>query len=199
MCVTKFSKHPKCGHWSCEIKEPCQEGRDFFNCPSFNNGRARNPAKHSQETAKENTCPKCDKNNEYDGKKIRMIGKTVHATKIGFGPSVSHLLQTIPFCAFCEPSCGTCRKNERLLGSVHHLRCAAQRNVLTRKHIEVGLWNQSGEKIEDLSAKEEREYHAAYRGRLWLRCDVTLGRRLTTGAIGLSMGGYLCVGECTVS
>ena len=56
-------------------------------------GIARNPAKYPQELAKEKTCPKCDKKDDYDGKKIRMIKKTVHATKFGFGPSVSHLLR----------------------------------------------------------------------------------------------------------
>lgn len=50
---------------------------------------ARNPAKYSKEMAKEKTCPKCDKKDDYDGKKIRMIKKTVHATKFGFGPSRS--------------------------------------------------------------------------------------------------------------
>lgn len=101
MCITKLSKHPKCGHWSCEIKEPCKEGRDFSNCSSFTNGKARNAAKYPQELAKEKTCPKCNKNNEYDGKKIRMVKGSVHATKIGFGPSVSCLLRPFPFCPCC--------------------------------------------------------------------------------------------------
>ena len=96
MCITKLLKHPECGHWSCEIKEPCKEGRDFSNCPSFKNGIARNPAIYPQETAKEKTCPKCDKKDDYDGKKTRMIKKTVHATKIGYGPNVSYHLQASP-------------------------------------------------------------------------------------------------------
>ncbi|CAF9916740.1 hypothetical protein IMSHALPRED_003281 [Imshaugia aleurites] len=91
MCTTKLSKHPKCGHWSCEIKDPCKEGRDFSNCRSFTNGVARkwNSAKYPQEMAKEKTCPKCDKEDDYDGKKIRMVKKSVHATKVGCGPSRS--------------------------------------------------------------------------------------------------------------
>lgn len=93
MCITKLSKHSDCGHWSCEIKEPCKEGRDFSNCSSFTNGVARNAAKYAQELAKEKTCPKCDKNDDYDGKKIRMVKATVHATKFGFGPNVSHHLR----------------------------------------------------------------------------------------------------------
>ena len=93
MCITKLSRHPGCGHWSCEIIEPCKEGRDFSNCPSFTTGKARNPAKYPQESAKEKTCPKCDKKDDYDGKKIRMVKGTAQATKFGLGPSVSHLLQ----------------------------------------------------------------------------------------------------------
>ncbi|KAF6228155.1 hypothetical protein HO133_007885 [Letharia lupina] len=50
---------------------------------------ARNAAKYAQELAKEKTCPKCDKNDDYDGKKIRMVKATVHATKFGFGPNKS--------------------------------------------------------------------------------------------------------------
>ncbi len=92
MCITKFSKHTECGHWSCEIIQPCKEGRNFSNCPSFTKGTARNPAKYPQEQAKEKTCPKCDKNDDYDGKKIRMVKGSIHATKLGFGPNVSHLL-----------------------------------------------------------------------------------------------------------
>lgn len=93
MCVTKLSKHPGCGHWSCAIEAPCKEGRDFSNCPSFTTGAARKPAKYQRELAKEGTCPKCDQKDNYDGKKIRMVKGTAHATKLGCGPSVSHLLQ----------------------------------------------------------------------------------------------------------
>ncbi len=89
MCITKLSKHSACGHWSCEIKTPCKEGRNFSNCPSFTEGKARNAAKHPQELAKEKTCPKCDKKDDYDGKKIRMVKGSVNATKFGCGPSVS--------------------------------------------------------------------------------------------------------------
>ena len=89
MCITKLSKHAGCGHWSCSIEKPCKEGRDFSNCPSFTKGIARNVAKYPQELAKEKTCPKCDKKDDYDGKKIRMVKGTVHAMKFGFGPSVS--------------------------------------------------------------------------------------------------------------
>lgn len=89
MCIAKLSKHAGCGHWSCSIEKPCKEGRDFSNCPSFVKGIARNAAKYPQELAKEKTCPKCDKKDDYDGKKIRMVKGTVHATKFGFGPSVS--------------------------------------------------------------------------------------------------------------
>ena len=95
MCITKLLKHPNCGHWSCEITKSCKEGRNFSNCPSFTTGAARRPAQYQEKIAKEKTCPKCDKKDDYDGKKIRMIKKSVHATKFGLGPNVSNHLRPI--------------------------------------------------------------------------------------------------------
>ena len=57
---------------------------------------ARNAAKYPQEMAKEKTCPKCDKKDDYDGKKIRMVKGSVNATKFGCGPSVSLSSPSLP-------------------------------------------------------------------------------------------------------
>ena len=134
MCITKLSRHPACGHWSCEIIEPCKEGRNFSNCPSFTTGKARKPAKYPQESAKENTCPKCDQKDDYDGKNIRMVKGTVHATKFGLGPSVSYLLQdrcSMPLSLFVRHL--ELRDWSRLSRTVQQPRYGSQREILTEQ------------------------------------------------------------------
>lgn len=87
MCTTKFSKHPKCKHWSTEILNPCEEGKNFGNCKSFEEGRARNPKSCPREMAKEGECPKCDKKDDYDGDQIRMVKNVEYGYRFGLGPS----------------------------------------------------------------------------------------------------------------
>ena len=89
MCKTKFSRHPKCKHWSVEITDPCAEDRNFGNCPKFYNGTALNPANHPRTNAEEEQCPKCDEGGEYAGDKIRMVKGVQTGYRFGLGPSES--------------------------------------------------------------------------------------------------------------
>ena len=91
MCTTKFYKGPKCGHWWSELVTPCAEGRNFGNCPSFENGKARRLGSAPQAMAPEKSCPKCDKKNDYDGKKLRMISGVRKGIRVGMGPSRNDL------------------------------------------------------------------------------------------------------------
>ena len=88
MCITKFEKH-ECGHLSTQIIAPCKNDRNFTNCPSFYNGKARNPSKYPQVKTDKKDCPKCDKKDDYDRNLIRMVTGVKGATRFGFGPSKS--------------------------------------------------------------------------------------------------------------
>ena len=46
-----------------------------------------------------------------------MVKGTAHATKLGFGPSVSHLLQTVSSYSYYILSCEIGRWNERFPGA----------------------------------------------------------------------------------
>lgn len=89
MCTARMLKSPTCNHWWAEILTPCGEGKNFNTCPSFVNGKARLPRDHPQYKAEKNTCPKCDKKDDYDGEKIRVVKGTRNGCKYGSGPSKS--------------------------------------------------------------------------------------------------------------
>ena len=91
MCITTFYKSPTCEHWWAEILKPCKKGRDFSNCPSFRNGMARNPRKYPRYKAEKDSCPKCDKEDDYDGDKVRVIKKVYRGFRFGLGPGKDSL------------------------------------------------------------------------------------------------------------
>ena len=91
MCTAKFIYHPKCKHWSSEIADACREGKNFSNCKTFEEGRCRNIKYYKKETAKEGECPKCDKEDDYDGEKIRMVRGVQHGYRLGLGPNETDL------------------------------------------------------------------------------------------------------------
>ncbi len=82
-------KSPSCNHWWAEILTPCSEGKNFSTCASFQNGKARSPQNHPIYKAEAKTCPKCDKKDDYDGEKIRMIKGVMNGYRCGTGPSKS--------------------------------------------------------------------------------------------------------------
>ena len=88
MCYTKYFKHPKCGCWSVKLTKPCKEGLNFSNCPTFENGIARNPKYHPQEEADKGKCPKHDKKGA-NRKKVQMVSGAKHGFKWGRGPNES--------------------------------------------------------------------------------------------------------------
>ncbi|KAK0515389.1 hypothetical protein JMJ35_002768 [Cladonia borealis] len=86
MCYTKYFKHPKCGCWSVKLTKPCKKGRNFANCPMFENGIACNPKSHPQEEADKGKCPKHDKKGA-NRKKVQMVSGAKHGFKWGCGPN----------------------------------------------------------------------------------------------------------------
>ena len=89
MCTAKVLKSSTCEHWWAEILDPCAEGRHFSNCPTFQDGKARSLKSNPWSKAEEKTCPKCDKKDDYDGEKIRMVKSIQHGYRLGSGPSKS--------------------------------------------------------------------------------------------------------------
>ena len=91
MCTAQFWKSPSCHHVWVELKTPCGEGKNISNCRSFEDGRARHPAGLKCKWAEHDSCPKCDKENDYDGSKIRMVSSITPGLKWGMGPSRSNV------------------------------------------------------------------------------------------------------------
>jgi len=85
MCRTKSWKSFPCKHQWVSLEKPCAEGKNFSNCKSFENRHARNPRAIYRAPA--GSCPKCDKKDDYDGNKIRMVKAIKRGTKLGTGPS----------------------------------------------------------------------------------------------------------------
>jgi len=85
MCRTKSWKSFPCKHQWVSLEKPCAEGKNFSNCKSFENRHARNPRTIYRAPA--GSCPKCDKKDDYDGNKIRMVKAIKRGTKLGTGPS----------------------------------------------------------------------------------------------------------------
>ena len=65
---------------------PCGQGKGFSTCASFEDGRARNLNTLKAVKAAPNTCPVCDKKNDYDGNTIRMVKRTTLGSRWGYGP-----------------------------------------------------------------------------------------------------------------
>lgn len=89
MCTAKMLKSPTCEHWWAEILKPCAEDRHFGNCPSFQNGKVRNLKNNPWSKAEGKACPKCDKKDDYDGDKIRMVKTIQRGYRMGVGPNKS--------------------------------------------------------------------------------------------------------------
>lgn len=85
MCWTKSWKSFPCKHQWVSLEKPCAEGKNFSNCKSFENRHARSPRMIYRAPA--GSCPKCDKKDDYDGNKIRMVKAIKRGTKLGTGPS----------------------------------------------------------------------------------------------------------------
>lgn len=68
---------------------PCGEGKNFSTCKSFENGIARRLKDNPCYRAAANTCPKCDKKDDYDGDKIRIVKGVKYGARFGLGPSKS--------------------------------------------------------------------------------------------------------------
>ena len=88
MCYTKFFKHPKCGCWSVKISKPCKKGRNFQNCPTFENGIARNPKNHPRQLAEKGKCPWHNKKGA-NRKKEQMVSGVKRGVRWGRGPNES--------------------------------------------------------------------------------------------------------------
>ena len=90
MCLVKRWESRPCCHQWVSLEKPCAEGRNFSNCPSFYNRAAR--PRSGIYIPPAGSCPKCDKKDDYDGEKVRMVDAkaTVTGVKCGTGPSRSN-------------------------------------------------------------------------------------------------------------
>lgn len=92
MCSFKLLKSPACGHVWGEIVTPCGDEMGFNSCPSLKDRRLRGDFKNVQKTmAPADSCPKCKKNGDYDGKKIRMVKNIKEGCRVGLGPATTSL------------------------------------------------------------------------------------------------------------
>lgn len=89
MCTAKLLKSPTCEHWWAEILKPCADDRNFGNCPSFQDGKARNLKTNPWTKAEKDTCPKCDKKGDYDSNATRMVKGIQYGYRWGTGPNKS--------------------------------------------------------------------------------------------------------------
>ena len=88
MCLVKQWESRPCRHRWVSLEKPCATDRNFSNCPSFSNKVARPESRIYIPPA--GSCPKCDKKDDYDGEKVRMVDATVRGVKYGTGPSKSN-------------------------------------------------------------------------------------------------------------
>ncbi len=86
MCSVQFWKSRRCRHRWVTIKKPCTDGRNFSNCPSFQDGRARTPRSPGR-WAPPGCCPVHDKKGDYDFDTIRVIDTVTRGVRLGAGPS----------------------------------------------------------------------------------------------------------------
>lgn len=86
MCTTSYLKSRACGHAWMTIKRPCAEGKNFSNCASFNDGRARGPPPAGQWAT--DSCPWCNLKGAYDANTTRVVTKVEMGVRL-FGYSAS--------------------------------------------------------------------------------------------------------------
>lgn len=84
MCQTQSWRGYPCLHQWVTLETPCAEGKHFSNCKSFEDRHARSP--RAIHRAPAGACPRCDKKDDYDGDKIRMVKVVKRGTKFGTGP-----------------------------------------------------------------------------------------------------------------
>ncbi len=86
MCSVQYWRSPNCSHRWMTIKKPCAEGRNFSNCPSFEDRKARLASTRGR-WAPRGSCPKHDKKGDYDTDTMRVISKVTYGVRLGDGPS----------------------------------------------------------------------------------------------------------------
>ncbi len=89
MCKVKTWKSSTCGHYWISITNPCGEGRNINNCLTFESGEARPAEEARAALAPTNSCPRCDKKENYDASTTRIITSMAKGIKFGEGPSKS--------------------------------------------------------------------------------------------------------------
>jgi len=85
MCKTAFWRSGTCSHRWVTLVKPCADDRNFGNCPYFANGTAQGRYRGPL-PALANTCPECDKKNDYDGDATRMVTGETEGIKFGSTP-----------------------------------------------------------------------------------------------------------------
>lgn len=87
MCTASYFKSRACSHAWMTVKKPCAEGKNFSNCASFQDGRARGAAPTGQ-WAKPDSCPWCDLKGAYDPDTTRVVTKVKTGVRL-FGDDAS--------------------------------------------------------------------------------------------------------------
>ena len=83
MCQTAFHTSPTCPHSWATLEVPCHKDHNFNTCPTFNNGILRPGNQLRSTLAEPKTCPVCDKGNDYDGEKLRVVKGVVDGYRWG--------------------------------------------------------------------------------------------------------------------
>ena len=91
MCTTKFLTSRKCRHTWSEIVTPCGEDKGFSTCPAFKDGRIREEVGLYATFAPAEPCPRCDKEDDYDGNMVRMVKSTTFGFRWGMGGGRTNL------------------------------------------------------------------------------------------------------------
>lgn len=81
MCTTNYFKSRACQHAWMTIKKPCAEGKNFSNCESFKDGRARARTPPGQ-WAPPKSCPWCDLKGAYDANTTRVVTKVTTGVRL---------------------------------------------------------------------------------------------------------------------
>ena len=97
MCTVHFWKSHTCRHRWMTIQTPCAEGRNFSNCPSFKDGKARRRTPFLWAPA--GSCPQHDENCNYNFDTVRILGKGTRGVRIGRGPSLTDPGVDVPCCS----------------------------------------------------------------------------------------------------
>ena len=100
MCKARLWQSLACRHIWAAITKPCSDGKGFENCDSFK-GQTRWMKDLPLSRAPPAVCPKCDKKDDYDGNKFRMVKGIASGMGIGYGAAPSNKGETkVYFC--CE-------------------------------------------------------------------------------------------------